>query len=101
MLARLGLDIDICVDGRDAVERATTNAYDFILMDVHMPEMDGIDATHRNRALQDGEKAMHIIAFTANDTEEARDACKAAGMDGFLAKPFTLDDLAQALAGIF
>lgn len=98
MLARLGVTADLCTNGHEAVERATTSSYDLILMDVHMPVMDGLEAALRIRALQRGEKPARIIAFTANVTDEAREACRAAGMDGFLAKPYTMDELARSLA---
>ena len=97
MLSRLGLKPDICSDGTEAVERATEQPYDLIFMDVHMPKMDGLEATYRIRSLQRSDRAMRIVALTANTTDDTRDACKAAGMDGFMGKPFTLEDLTHTL----
>ncbi|MBK7926899.1 MAG: response regulator [Bryobacterales bacterium] len=93
MLARLGLSPDICTNGHEAVERATAQTYDLILMDVQMPEMDGIEATYRIRELRSDRRPTRIVALTANTVDETRQACEKAGMDGFLAKPFTLAEL--------
>jgi len=97
MLARLGLAPDICTNGQEAVERATAQAYDLILMDVQMPEMDGIEATYRIRELRPDRRPTRIVALTANTVDETRLACERAGMDGFLAKPFTLAELSATL----
>ena len=101
MLSRLGQVPDVCHDGFEAVERATAYFYDIILMDVHMPKMDGLEATNRIRALQRSDRIPRIVAVTANTSDESRDACRAAGMDGFLAKPLTLDKLASTLIEFF
>lgn len=97
MLARLGLSPDVCTNGHEAVERATAEAYDLILMDVQMPGMDGIEATYRIRELRSDRRPTRIIALTANTVDETRLACEQAGMDGFLAKPFTLAELSATL----
>jgi CheY-like chemotaxis protein len=74
--------------------------YDLVLMDVNMPEVDGIEAARRIRAAEDEREAVRtpIIALTANAFDEDRDACVAAGMDGFLAKPLDRERLEAALA---
>jgi CheY-like chemotaxis protein len=75
--------------------------YDLVLMDVHMPELDGIEATRRVRAAEAamGLRRTRIVALTANAFGEDRDACLAAGMDDFLVKPLDRERLAQVLAG--
>jgi CheY-like chemotaxis protein len=75
------------------VERFT---YDLVLMDVQMPEMDGLEATRRIRAA--GGRQPRIVAMTANAMQGDRDACLAAGMDDYLAKPIRPEELAAALA---
>ena len=80
--------------------RAAGTPFDRVLMDLHMPEMDGLQATRRIRELE-AEHHMAptaIVALTANAAPEDRDACRAAGMDGFLVKPLDRDRLASALA---
>jgi CheY-like chemotaxis protein len=72
--------------------------YDIVLMDLHMPGSDGIEATRRIREAETGGQRTPIIALTANAFEEDREACLAAGMDGFLTKPLDRDRLATALA---
>jgi len=71
-----------------------------VLMDVHMPGMDGLESTRRIRAAETetGARRTPIIALTANAFSEDREACLAAGMDGFLTKPLNIERLAAALA---
>jgi CheY-like chemotaxis protein len=108
LLTKLGHRPTIAADGAAAVDawlaaRAAGEPYGLVLMDVHMPGSDGIDATRRIRAAEaagaanDGPRTP-IIALTANAFEEDRDACLAAGMDGFLTKPLDRERLAAALA---
>ncbi|MBF0294357.1 MAG: response regulator [Magnetococcales bacterium] len=88
------------VTGREGVEQFPTRPWDLILMDCHMPEMDGMTATRRIRQLEAGRDPVHatpIIALTADVLSENRTACLEAGMSDFLAKPFTLDALQQCL----
>ena len=105
LLVKLGHAPTVVSDGRQAVDtwRAARNAarpFDLILMDVQMPELDGIAATRRIRALEaeTAAPATPIVALTANAYAEDRDACLAAGMNGLLMKPLDRERLAEALA---
>ena len=100
MLAKIGHQVDIAENGRDALEAVRRTFYDVVLMDIHMPVMDGLEATRRIRADQASDRQPHIIALTASVTKEDRAACAAAGMDGYLPKPVRAADLAAALAAI-
>ncbi|WP_460448983.1 hybrid sensor histidine kinase/response regulator [Alsobacter sp. SYSU BS001988] len=99
-LARLGVQAEVAVDGRGAVEIARRGGVDLILMDGSMPEMDGFEASRRIRALeaQEGRARLPIIALTAHVVGSAADAWTTAGMDGILHKPFTIAALAESLA---
>jgi CheY-like chemotaxis protein/anti-sigma regulatory factor (Ser/Thr protein kinase) len=91
VLEHSGYEVTQAADGEAALAAATTGEWDFILMDVSMPRMDGLEATRRIRAFHAQHQARHmpIIALTAHAYAEDRSACAGAGMDGFLSKPFT------------
>ena len=92
----IGLQVDLAVDGEKAIEMVTNKEYDLILMDVQMPNLDGIAATSiiRNMA---GMASIPILAMTANAFEEDRQKCLAAGMSDFIAKPVDPDVLFSKL----
>ena len=98
MLQKLGCNVDLATDGGEAVRLASKAAYDLVLMDCQMPEMDGYEATARIRALPDGHGRMPIVAMTANAMTIDRDRCLHAGMDDHLPKPIHLSALAAALS---
>jgi CheY-like chemotaxis protein len=99
VLERLGCRVDLAVDGVQAVERAVEARYDLILMDCHMPGMDGFEATReiRRREPRIGHGRTPIVALTASAPEAARDPCYAAGMDAFLSKPVEPEALGSVL----
>ena len=95
MLSKWHLEVEVAINGVEAVQKATTNAYDLILMDCQMPEMDGYEATRQlcARGLR-----VPIVALTANALEGDRQQCLACGMDDYLAKPIKPDELRRTLA---
>ena len=97
MLTKLGHRVDTVSNGLEAVEAVRRAAYDIVLMDVQMPQLDGLDATVRIRAETPPDRRPFIVAMTANVLAEDRAACAAAGMDAYLAKPVQI----QELSGIF
>src|SRR5262245_14531279 len=98
LLERLGYGADVVVNGRQALARLDHAVYDVILMDVQMPEMDGLEASRAICARWAASERPRIIAMTAEAMQEDRDKCLAAGMDDYIMKPVTLDRLAAALA---
>jgi CheY-like chemotaxis protein len=103
LLTRLGHRPTIATNGDAAVDawlsaREAGEPYAIVLMDVHMPGSDGIEATRRIREAEAGGPRTPIVALTANAFDEDREACIAAGMDGFLTKPLDRERLAVALA---
>src|SRR6202035_3957324 len=107
LLTRLGHHAVITTNGEEALEswlaaKSGGAAYDLVLMDIQMPQLDGIETTKRIRAREAGESGRQtpILALTANTLVEDRYACFEAGMDGFLIKPLDCEKLADALAGL-
>lgn len=98
MLARLGAEVAVAGTGRDAVARLEREAFDLVLMDCRMPDMDGYEAAAAVRAREgaSGRARVPILALTAG-AEDDRARCLAAGMDDFLQKPTSLDQLSAAL----
>jgi CheY-like chemotaxis protein len=97
LLANIGYEPDIVGDGLRAIEALEKTDYDVVLMDVQMPELDGLEATRRIRARWP-DRPVHIIAMTANAMAGDRDACLAAGMNDYVSKPIRPPELAAALA---
>jgi PAS domain S-box-containing protein len=107
LLSRLGHHAVIATDGEQALEswqaaRSAGTPYDLVLMDIQMPQLNGVEATRRIRDLEAGQggRATPILALTANTLIEDRYACFEAGMDGFLIKPLDRDKLQEALMGL-
>ena len=98
MCAKLGYRIDVVGNGLEALAAVDQIPYDTILMDVHMPEMDGLEATRRIRDFVPAERRPYIIAMTASAMESDRQACVAAGMDDYTPKPVTMESLEGALS---
>jgi signal transduction histidine kinase/DNA-binding response OmpR family regulator/HPt (histidine-containing phosphotransfer) domain-containing protein len=97
MARSLGCDVHLAEDGVQAVAIAGHARYDAILMDCHMPRMDGFEATRAIRQREAGAARTPIIALTANAMEGDREACLAAGMDDYLPKPFDREQLREVL----
>ncbi|MDQ7007175.1 MAG: ATP-binding protein [Acidobacteriota bacterium] len=97
-LSRFGLEVDTVGDGAQALEALERGGYDLVLMDCHMPVLDGFEATRRLRAREAGGTRIPVVALTASAMEEDRRRCEACGMDDFLVKPLEDQALAQVLA---
>lgn len=97
LLKRLGYTADIAENGLQVLEMLQTNSYDVVLMDVQMPVLDGLEATHRIRIELPPDDQPYIIAMTANAMSGDREACLAAGMDGYVSKPVQVGELETAL----
>jgi len=97
MLSTAGLVVDFAHNGCEALEKWAQADYDLIFMDCRMPEMDGYEATRAIRHAATGNVHVPIIALTANNSDEERHKCLEAGMDDFLAKPFTDAALLETL----
>ena len=98
MLEKQGFQVTIANNGKEAVELLTKQNFDLVLMDVQMPEMDGLEATRKIRQL--GIKTP-IVALTANAFEEDRKRCLEAGMDGYLSKPIKIKELLNIISDLF
>jgi len=98
-LEKLGCEVHTAIDGRQAVTLARQLEPDVVFMDVQMPEMDGFEATRAIRAQEaDTSRRLPIVAMTAHAMAGYRELCLQAGMDGYIAKPLRITDLARALS---
>lgn len=97
MVAKLGHRADLVGNGIEAVEAVRDRPYDLVLMDVMMPEMDGIQATRRIRALPGPQSAIPIVGLTAHAASAEHDSCREAGMQRVLTKPITIAALGEAI----
>jgi CheY-like chemotaxis protein len=97
LLQQMGYRADVAGNGIEAIEALQRQPYDVVLMDVQMPEMDGLEATRRIVAKWPAGERPRIVAMTANAMQGDREECLAAGMDDYLTKPIRVEALQQAL----
>jgi len=97
VLTQMGYRADLAANGLEAVESVQRQTYDVVLMDVQMPEMDGLEASRRINAQWASDKRPRIVAMTANAMQGDREMCLAAGMDDYITKPIRVDQLVEAL----
>jgi len=93
VLRTLNCEVDLAPTGREAVRKFHQGQYDLVLMDCHMPDLDGLEATRQIRAFEGPNRRVPIVAVTAGTVPGARQACLQAGMDDFIAKLFSLSTL--------
>ena len=99
LLSHLGYRADVVANGVEVLDALERQNYDVVLMDVQMPEMDGLEATRRLRA-RFGDASPRVIAMTANAMPGDREKCLAAGMDSYVSKPVELDDVRSVLVAV-
>ncbi len=97
ILSRLGANAICAKNGIEAVELIKNRSIDLVLMDIHMPDMDGLEATEKIRRLEGNMKHTPIIALTADAMKGDREKCLAAGMDDYITKPFKPEDIKRIL----
>jgi CheY-like chemotaxis protein len=100
LLQQMGYRADLASNGLEAVESVQRQIYDAVLMDVQMPEMDGLDAAREITSRWKPQQRPRIIAMTANAMQGDREMCVAAGMDDYLTKPIRVDQLVAALYNV-
>jgi CheY-like chemotaxis protein len=98
LLARMGYQADVAANGLEVLEALDRQIYDVVLMDVQMPELDGLEATRRLRRGFPKARQPHVIAMTANAMQGDREMCLAAGMDDYVGKPIRVEELVAALS---
>jgi GAF domain-containing protein/CheY-like chemotaxis protein len=97
LLSQMGYRADVASNGIEAIEALERQTYDVVLMDVQMPEMDGLEASRRITQRWQPDQRPRIVAMTANAMQGDRDECMAAGMDDYVTKPIRVDALVEAL----
>ena len=101
LLEKSGHRVEVVVNGKLALERLVKESFDLVLMDVQMPEMDGLTATSQLRKLEESTKRhIPVIAMTANAMKGDREKCLEAGMDHYISKPIRFDDLLDAISRV-
>ncbi len=102
LLQRMGYEVSIANNGIEAIEAFSTREFDLILMDIHMPEMGGVEAAEIIRTLEKNQHLQRtpIIAVTANALKGDKERYLAAGMDGYVSKPIAVDALRQEIKGL-
>ena len=97
MLEKLGCNVDLVPDGREALDKIESHPYEMVLMDCHMPEMNGYEAAEEIRRRNKAYSGIPIIAVTANAMEGERERCIEAGMNDYIVKPIRMSDLVRVL----
>jgi len=97
MLERIGIDVDIAENGREALDLFDRNEYDLVFMDVRMPVMNGYDCTEAIRRRKDGKQNVPILALTAEATKPDAEKCLTVGMNVHLSKPLRLSEVVKAI----
>ena len=100
LLEKLGFDVALAANGREAIHSVEQTVFDVVLMDCQMPEMDGLEAARRIRSSEGAGRRTPIVALTAHALESDQRACIAAGMDGYISKPVRPEELSRLLEGI-
>ncbi len=99
LLSRMGYEPDVAANGLEAVEAVERQRYDLVLMDVQMPEMDGLEATRTIVEKVPLVDRPWIVAMTANAMDGDRERCIEAGMNGYISKPIRVEELVAAVLG--
>jgi PAS domain S-box-containing protein len=97
LLGQLGYRADVAANGLEAIDAVARQTYDVVLMDVQMPELDGLGASREINQRWPGDRRPRIVAMTANALQGDRELCEAAGMDDYVAKPVRVEELVAAL----
>jgi CheY-like chemotaxis protein len=95
-----GYEPDVAANGREAIDAVERQRYDLVLMDVQMPEMDGLEATRHIVERVEVARRPWIVAMTAKAMDGDREQCIAAGMQGYISKPIRVDELVRALLAV-